>query len=97
MSTAVRTFYRLPILGWMVEDAIHGSASAKYFFAGNLVATFVLCAMMFGYAFIIVYALTATAVMMTAIVILTAGDLFSEQKRRHRSVAAPKTPKIERL
>ena len=63
----------LPIIGWFVSDAIHGRADAKYYFAFNLAVLVIGAVALFGYAAVIILALTATAVIMLAILLITMG------------------------
>jgi hypothetical protein len=62
MDLALRTFFRLPIIGWLVRDAVHGAPDAKYYFMANLLLAFVLLLYEFGYPFLISFALTAAAI-----------------------------------
>ena len=72
---------RIPVLGWMINDALRGRPDAKYWFAFNVVALIVILTWLIGYPFVIVLALCGTFGMLTTIVVLTAGDLFSGFKR----------------
>lgn len=83
-ATAVRLVYHVPIVGWMLKDAVHGSPDARVFFAINLVAFFIVMTVLYGYAFVISAALTATAVAMVTLIILTAGDVFDGKKTRNK-------------
>lgn len=76
MNLALRTFFRIPIIGWLVRDAVHGAPDARYYFIANLLLAFVLLLYEFGYTFLISFALTATAIALSSLVILTAADLF---------------------
>jgi hypothetical protein len=84
MDIAVRTFFRVPVIGWLVRDAIRGAPDAKYYFVANLLFAFVLLVYKFGYPFLIVSALTATAIGLVSLVFLTAADLFDQGNRRKR-------------
>jgi hypothetical protein len=75
-GVAARTFFLVPVVGWLVRDAIYGLPDAKYYFIWNLVFTFAALTYLIGYPFIITFALAATAVMMAAIIGLTATDLI---------------------
>ncbi|MFG1318351.1 hypothetical protein [Xanthobacter autotrophicus] len=76
METAARVALRVPVFGWFLKDAIHGAPDAKYYFMANLAVCFVAMIYFFGYPFLIVYALTATAVALVSLIILTASDMF---------------------
>lgn len=77
----------LPVIGWMVQDAVAGQEDAKYYFIGNVLLVLGLLTFLFGYPLLIVLALAATALALLAIVILTAADLF-EQRKPHRDAPA---------
>ncbi len=81
MRSAARAFLHVPVIGWFLRDAIYGVPDAKYYFIGNLIFCFGVCVYLFGYPFLIVYALTATAVMLVLLVVLTASDVFSRKDR----------------
>jgi hypothetical protein len=81
MNAASRTMFKVPVIGWMVKDALFGAPDAKYYFAANLAVLFVMMTLSFGYAFVIIFALSATAVGMATLVILTAGDMFDQMIR----------------
>jgi hypothetical protein len=81
MNLALRTFFRIPIIGWLVRDAVHGAPDARYYFMANLLLAFVLLLYEFGYPFLISFALTATALALIFIVVLTAADLFEPQTK----------------
>lgn len=84
MDTALRTFYNVPIVGWLSRDAVHGAPDAKYYFAMNIAITYAFLVYLIGYPFLIVTALTAAALMLTSIVILTATDLVDSTLRARR-------------
>ena len=71
---------RIPVLGWMVTDALNGRPDAKYWFAFNVAALLIILTWLIGYPFVIVMALLGTFGMMVTILILTAGDLLSRRK-----------------
>jgi hypothetical protein len=73
---------RLPVLGWMIEDAVAGREDAKYYFIGNVVLLLGLLVYLFGYPLLIVLALAATAIALGLIVVLTAADMFENRKPR---------------
>ncbi|ABS69581.1 hypothetical protein [Xanthobacter versatilis] len=76
METAARVALRVPVFGWFLKDAIYGAPDAKYYFIANLVVCFAALVYFFGYPFLIIYALTATAVALVSLIILTASDMF---------------------
>lgn len=82
MRTAARAVLHLPVFGWLLRDAIFGLPDARYFFIANMVFAFGYLTYFFGYPFIIIYALTATALAMTALIVLTASDLLANMAKR---------------
>ncbi|MGO9132748.1 MAG: hypothetical protein ACLP8A_01695 [Methylovirgula sp.] len=63
-----------------VAQAARKSSLATWYVAAGLVAAFVLLTWTIGYAFVIVCALTGTALALTTIVVFTAADLFTMKK-----------------
>ena len=72
-----RLAFRVPVIGWLARDAAYGASDAKYFFAGNIVALLVLAVYFFGYPALIIFALSATFMIMAGLIALTASDLFA--------------------
>ena len=70
-KVAVATLYRAPIVGWMVHDLQFGPPDAGYFFAANVVMLALFSVIWFGYAALVVLALTMTAIMLTLLVTIT--------------------------
>ncbi len=54
--------YAIPLLGWLIEDAVKGRASAKLFFALNIAILWLAAIAIFGYPAIIVPALAMVPV-----------------------------------
>ncbi|MFG1297790.1 MULTISPECIES: hypothetical protein [Xanthobacter] len=77
MQAVARAFFHVPVVGWLLRDAVHGLPDARYYFIFNLLVLFAALVYFFGYPFLIVSALTATAAMLVTLVILTASDMFS--------------------
>lgn len=84
MDTAIRAFYHVPIVGWLTKDAVHGAPAAKYYFVINILIFYAFLVYLIGYPFVIVTALTATGLALTAIVTLTAVDLIDGSLRARR-------------
>ncbi|GLH81616.1 hypothetical protein SSBR45G_65250 [Bradyrhizobium sp. SSBR45G] len=80
MQAIAQTFYRVPVIGWMTREAVHGPADAKYFFAFNLVVLFAALVYTFGYPFLISVALFEAAAGLAFLVVLTASDAFTKQR-----------------
>jgi hypothetical protein len=87
MSTALRIFFRVPLIGWLLNDAINGAPDAKYYFVANIVLSFIVLLYAFGYAFLIAFALTATALGFVGLFALTSAGLFRTRAPRSRSAA----------
>lgn len=88
MALAARMFLRVPMIGWLVRDAIHGLPDAKYYFLGNLLLAFAALVYLFGYPFFICSLLAATAAYLTFLVVFTASDLFDKKSNAQRRAAA---------
>lgn len=82
MPSAARAVLRIPVIGWFLKDAIYGLPDAKYYFIANLGFLFAALTYKFGYAFLIIYALTATALAMMALIVLTASDMIANWSKK---------------
>ena len=85
MAMAGQVALRLPVVGWLLRDAIHGRAEAKYYFLANCILAVVLGAVVFGYAFVISLALVAAWSALALLVYMTAADSFSRASRRYHA------------
>ncbi|MCK9919114.1 hypothetical protein MXD81_59300 [Microbacteriaceae bacterium K1510] len=88
MELAARTFLRVPVIGWLLRDAIYGLPDAKYYFIGNLFLVFAALVYLFGYPFFICSVLAATAAYLTFLVVFTTSDLFDSKSNAQRQAAA---------
>ena len=86
MAVALRVLFHVPVVGWLVRDAIHGPPDAKLYFAANLVLSFVLLLYQFGYPFLICFALIAASLALVSLVVLTATDLLETNSRASRAM-----------
>jgi len=84
MNLSVRAFYRVPLIGWLTKDAVQGAPDAKYYFFVNIGILYAALVYVVGYPLVIVSALTATALMLCGIVILTASDMIENAIRARR-------------
>ena len=92
MYSVGRLALRLPVFGWLIQDAIKGLPDAKYYFAGNCVVALAALIYIFGYPLLITLAVTAAGLALVFLVYMTAANSFSpasrrwaaEQKRRPR-------------
>lgn len=88
MSLTRKTVYRIPLVGWLLKDAVHGAPDAKYYFMWNLLVFVALAVYAFGYPLLIAMCLTAAAAALGMIVVLTASDLFDAKSRAMRAAAS---------
>ena len=65
--------YRIPVLGWMMKEAILGPVTAKVLFLINLLLLWALAIVTFGYPAIILPALTAVPVIFAVLVLIMKG------------------------
>lgn len=65
--------YRVPVLGWMLKEAVQGPATAKVLFVLNLLMIWLLAILTFGYPAIILPALVAVPLMFVLLVLITMG------------------------
>jgi len=88
MTTMARTFFHVPVFGWLLKDAIFGAADAKYYFFGNLFVSVATLVYIVGYPLLIALALLAAAAALSTIVALTATDLIDQRAHRIKARAA---------
>lgn len=67
----LRVIFTIPLLGWMLRDAMHGSPDAGKWFAFNLVAIAGFAIALIGYPALIFMGLSGTAFMLVMLVLLT--------------------------
>jgi hypothetical protein len=65
--------YRVPLLGWMLQEAIQGPTTAKVLFIVNLLMVWLLAILIFGYPAIIIPALAAVPAMFVVLILITKG------------------------
>jgi hypothetical protein len=82
METAGHAVLRLPVLGWLVRDAIYGLPDAKYYFFANCALLLAAAIYAFGYPLVILLALALTALALVLLVHMTAADTFSKANRQ---------------
>lgn len=80
MQAIAQTFYRVPVLGWMTREAVHGPADAKYFFLFNIVVLLGAAIYTFGYPLVICIAVAEAWLGIVFLVLLTASDAFTKQR-----------------
>ena len=74
-----QAFYRVPVAGWLVRDAVCGQADAKYYFAGNLIVMLGALIHTLGYPLVICLALAGATLGLSGLVLVTAGDVFAAE------------------
>ncbi|ABD05864.1 conserved hypothetical protein [Rhodopseudomonas palustris HaA2] len=94
MSAVVRMFYNVPVIGWLVKDAVHGTPEAKYFFAFNLVVLLIAGIYFIGYPLLITLGLIGSAAGLSGLVLLTCGDAFDS--RASDAVARAPAPPVRK-
>lgn len=70
----LRLIFAVPIIGWMLEDAMDGKPDAPFWFLFNFVAITAISVLLWGYAALIAVFLGATALMLLILMILTRGE-----------------------
>ena len=68
-----RLVYNVPILGWMLKEAVQGSQTAKVLFLINCALIWLLAIVAFGYPAIIIPALTLVPVIFVLLIVITMG------------------------
>ncbi len=71
--TAMNAVFLLPVVGWMLREAVRGSEEDQKFFALNLSLGAVLVALLFGIQGLFVVALALTPIALLMIVLITRG------------------------
>jgi hypothetical protein len=69
--SALKALYAVPVLGWLLKDAVNGRASAKAFFALNCALLLAAAVAVFGYPVLIVAALALVPVVFVSLFVLT--------------------------
>ncbi len=82
MDSVGRLALRLPVFGWLIQDAIGGLPDAKYYFAGNCALALVALVYVYGYPLLITLAVAAAGLALIFLVYMTAADAFSPASRR---------------
>lgn len=69
----LRLIFSIPIIGWMLRDLMEGREDAVFWFIFNVAVLVGFAIAIWGYAALILIALSAAAVSLTAVVFLTRG------------------------
>lgn len=70
-AVVLRAFFLVPVLGWLLKDAVNGRESARIFFAVNCVLLLAAAVAVFGYPVLIVAALALVPVVFAGLFVLT--------------------------
>ncbi|QEE45240.1 hypothetical protein FVA81_11735 [Rhizobium sp. WL3] len=65
--------YRVPLIGWILKEAMQGPTTAKVLFVVNLLMVWLLAILTFGYPAIIIPALAAVPAMFVVLILITKG------------------------
>ena len=82
MEYTGKSMLRLPVVGWLVECAIHGLPDAKYYLFANCALVLAMAIYQFDYPLVITLALIMTAASLTLLVAMTAADAFCRANRQ---------------
>ena len=69
----LRLLYAVPVLGWMLKEAVEGQAGAKTLFVVNCALIWILAIAIFGYPAIILPALTIVPTIFVVLILITKG------------------------
>ena len=72
-SLPARLLFSVPVLGWMIRDAVEGDSDAPVWAVFNVIGLIALAVILWGHAALIVAALAATALMLVGLVVVPAG------------------------
>ncbi|MCT8972551.1 hypothetical protein [Microbaculum marinisediminis] len=72
----LRMIYAIPLLGWMLRDAVQGTDESRVWFMLNMIMLWIFAGVIFGYPGIIIPAIAAAFMVLTTLVWMTAGSLF---------------------
>ncbi len=61
----LKILFLVPVLGWLLKDAVHGNSEAKYYFCINIFVGWGLAIALIGYPAIIIPALCLVALAFT--------------------------------
>lgn len=68
-----KLIYNVPVFGWMLREAVHGSGTAKVLFVVNCLLIWILAIAFFGYPAIILPALAMVFAVFVALILITMG------------------------
>jgi len=71
----LRVLFSVPLIGWMIRDAVRGSDESRAWFLANIALLWIWSGVLFGYPGVIIPALAAAGVMLATLVAMTAEGL----------------------
>lgn len=72
-SGVLNAIFAIPLLGWMIRDAVYGRDSAMGFFAANYALIALVSALIWGLPAVVVCALVAAVGMGVLLILITQG------------------------
>lgn len=69
-----RILFAVPVIGWLIRDAVENGTSGRRWFAFNCVALYGAAVAVIGYPVVIATALIAVAAMFVILILMTAGQ-----------------------
>ncbi|WP_436637942.1 hypothetical protein [Microbaculum sp. FT89] len=72
----LRMIYAIPLLGWMLRDAVQGTDESRVWFMLNMIMLWIFAGVVFGYPGIIIPAIAAAFMVLITLVLMTASSLF---------------------
>ena len=70
---ALRVVFRVPVVGWMLREAVEGGAESRRFFACNLAMLAAFAVLAFGVQALLVIALALVPIAFISILIMASG------------------------
>lgn len=92
MKVLGKIFYSVPVIGWLVKDAVHGTDEAKYFFFFNAFIALGVSVYTFGYPLAITLALIGTGLGLSWVILLSMGDVIERLLTRHAATVSHNEP-----
>jgi hypothetical protein len=90
----VRIFYYVPLIGWLLKDAVHGSDGARYFFLFNILIVLAGLVYVVGYPLVITLALIGTGLGLSWVILLSMGDVIERVMSRRATKTRGEQPEV---
>lgn len=68
-----KTIYSIPVLGWLIKDAVYGGPTALVWFIFNLICSWLVAIFYIGYPALIIPALMAVPAMFVVLILIMMG------------------------